>query len=131
VSSRRHRDLPPFPTRRSSDLLVARVAAVDGDERKQALADTGLFMPHLPEPWGLGASPAEQLMIDEELESAGVTRHDITIGGWAVPTVLQAAPEHADRLVRDTMAGKIKWCQLFSEPGAGSDLASLRATAEK
>lgn len=111
--------------------LVSRVAAVEGDERKQALADTGLFMPHLREPWGLGASAAEQLMIDEELETAGITRHDITIGGWAVPTVLQAAPEHADTLVRDTMAGKIKWCQLFSEPGAGSDLASLRATAEK
>lgn len=111
--------------------LVARVAAVDGDERKRALADTGLFMPHLPEPWGLGASPAEQLMIDEELEAAGVARHDITIGGWAVPTILQAAPEHADRLVRDTMAGTVKWCQLFSEPGAGSDLAALRTTAEK
>lgn len=111
--------------------LVADVAAVEGDERKQALADTGLFMPHLPEPWGLGAGPAEQLMIDEELEAAGVKRHDITIGGWAVPTILQAAPEHADLLVRDTMAGKIKWCQLFSEPGAGSDLAALRATAEK
>ena len=111
--------------------LVAKVAAVDGDERKQALADTGLFMPHLPEPWGLGASPAEQLMIDEELEAAGVARHEITIGGWAVPTILQAAPEHADLLVRDTMAGKVKWCQLFSEPGAGSDLAALRATAEK
>ncbi|MBR7540223.1 acyl-CoA dehydrogenase family protein, partial [Mycobacterium tuberculosis] len=45
--------------------------------------------------------------------------------------ILQAAPEHADRLVRGTMAGEIKWCQLFSEPGAGSDLAALRATAEK
>ena len=111
--------------------LVARVAAVEGEERKQALADTGLFMPHLPEPWGLGASPAEQLLIDEELEAAGVTRHNITIGGWAVPTILQAAPEHADLLVRDTMAGKVKWCQLFSEPGAGSDLAALRTTAEK
>lgn len=111
--------------------LVARVAAVEGDERKQAFADTGLFMPHLPEPWGLGASAAEQLMIDEELEASGIARHDITIGGWAVPTILQAAPEHADLLVRDTMAGTIKWCQLFSEPGAGSDLASLRATAEK
>ena len=109
--------------------LVAEVAAVEGAERKQALADTGLFMPHLSEPWGLGASPAEQLMIDEELEAAGVSRHDINIGGWAVPTILQAAPEHADLLVRDTMAGKIKWCQLFSEPGAGSDLAALRATA--
>lgn len=111
--------------------LVARVAAVTGDERKQAFADTGLFMPHLPEPWGLGASPAEQLMIDEELEAAGVARHDIKIGGWAVPTLLQAAPEHADRLVRDTMADSVKWCQLFSEPGAGSDLAALRTTAEK
>lgn len=111
--------------------LVAKVAAVEGDERKQALADTGLFMPHLPEPWGLGAGPAEQLLIDSELESAGVTRHDITIGGWAVPTILQAAPQHADLLVRDTMAGKIRWCQLFSEPGAGSDLAALRTTAEK
>ncbi len=111
--------------------LVARVAAVSGDERKEAFADTGLFMPHLPEPWGLGASPAEQLMIDEELESAGVARHDIKIGGWAVPTLLQAAPEHADRLVRGTMADSIKWCQLFSEPGAGSDLAALRTTAEK
>ncbi|MBB1055559.1 acyl-CoA dehydrogenase family protein, partial [Dietzia sp. B44] len=111
--------------------LVAKVAAVSGDERKRALADTGLFMPHLPEPWGLGASPAEQLLIDEELEAAGVSRHNITIGGWAVPTILQAAPEHADRLVRGTMAGEIKWCQLFSEPGAGSDLAALRATAEK
>ncbi|EYT62405.1 acyl-CoA dehydrogenase [Dietzia sp. UCD-THP] len=111
--------------------LVATVAAVSGDERKRALADTGLFMPHLPEPWGLGASPAEQLLIDEELEAAGVSRHNITIGGWAVPTILQAAPEHADRLVRGTMAGEITWCQLFSEPGAGSDLAALRATAEK
>ena len=111
--------------------LVARVAAVDGDERKRALADTGLFMPHLPEPWGLGATPAEQLMIDQELEAAGVSRHDITIGGWAVPTILQAAPEHAELLVRDTMAGTVRWCQLFSEPGAGSDLAALRATAEK
>ncbi|MEB8325686.1 acyl-CoA dehydrogenase [Dietzia kunjamensis] len=111
--------------------LVAKVAAVEGDERKRALADTGLFMPHLPEPWGLGASPAVQLLIDEELEAAGVSRHDITIGGWAVPTILQAAPEHADLLVRDTMAGAIRWCQLFSEPGAGSDLAALRTTAEK
>ncbi|MBS7547586.1 acyl-CoA dehydrogenase [Dietzia massiliensis] len=118
-------------TREEIRALVAKVAAVEGDGRKQALADTGLFMPHLPEPWGLGAGPAEQLLIDSELEAAGVTRHDITIGGWAVPTILQAAPEHADLLVRDTMAGKIRWCQLFSEPGAGSDLAALRTTAEK
>jgi len=111
--------------------LVAKVAAEEGDARKKALADTGLFMPHLAEPWGLGASPAEQLMIDEELEAAGVERHNINIGGWAVPTVLEAAPEHAEKFVRGTMADEIKWCQLFSEPGAGSDLAALRTFAEK
>lgn len=110
---------------------VAEIAALEGDDRKRALADSGLFMPHLPAPWGLGASAAEQLMIDEELEAAGVERHDINIGGWAVPTVLDAAPEHTDKFVRSTMAGDTKWCQLFSEPGAGSDLAALRATAEK
>lgn len=112
--------------------LVATVAATpEGEQRRRALADTGLFMPHLPEPWGRGASAAEQLVIDEELEAAGIKRHDITIGGWAVPTVLQAAPEHAEQFVRDTMAGELKWCQLFSEPGAGSDLAALTTKAEK
>jgi len=111
--------------------LVAKAAGVEGAERARALADTGLFMPHLPEPWGLAATPAEQLMIDEELEAAGVERHNINIGGWAVPTVLQAAPEHAEKFVNPTMAGEITWCQLFSEPGAGSDLAALRTTAEK
>ena len=112
--------------------LVAKVAATaEGEERRRALADSGLFMPHLPEPWGRGASAAEQLVIDEELEAAGVKRHDITIGGWAVPTILQAAPQHAEQFVRDTMAGEIKWCQLFSEPGAGSDLAALTTKAEK
>lgn len=119
-------------TRAEVKELVAAVAAKpDGEERRRALAESGLFMPHLPEPWGRGASAAEQLVIDEELEAAGVKRHDITIGGWAVPTVLQAAPQHAEQFVLPTMAGELRWCQLFSEPGAGSDLAALTTKAEK
>jgi len=112
--------------------LVEKVAAApEGAERRRALADSGLFMPNLPEPYGRGASAAEQLVIDEELAEADVARHDITIGGWAVPTILSAAPQHADQFVLPTMAGELKWCQLFSEPGAGSDLAALTTKAEK
>lgn len=112
--------------------LVAKVAeAPEGAERRRALAESGLFMPHLPAPHGRGASAAEQLVIDTELEAANVARHDITIGGWAVPTILSAAPQHAEQFVVPTMAGELKWCQLFSEPGAGSDLAALTTKAEK
>lgn len=112
--------------------LVSEVAAApEGPERRRALADSGLFMPHIAEPYGRGAGAAEQLVIDTELESAGIERHDITIGGWAVPTVLSAAPQHAEQFVLPTMAGELRWCQLFSEPGAGSDLAALTTKAEK
>lgn len=119
-------------TRAEVRKLVADVAAApEGEARRRAFADTGLFMPHLPEPYGRGASAAEQLVIDEELAAADIARHDITIGGWAVPTILSAAPQHAEQFVRPTMAGDLKWCQLFSEPGAGSDLAALTTKAEK
>lgn len=111
--------------------LVREVAAAEGDARKAALADSGLFAPHLRAPWGRGAGAAEQLMIDEELAAAGVTRHDITIGGWAVPTILEHGTDLHIELAAPTLRGEIRWCQLFSEPGAGSDLAALSAFAEK
>jgi alkylation response protein AidB-like acyl-CoA dehydrogenase len=74
--------------------------------------------------------PAEQLVIDEELNAAGVVRPDISIGWWAAPTILSAgSPELIDRFIPGTLTGDVYWCQLFSEPGAGSDLAALRTKA--
>ena len=71
-------------------------------------------------------------MIDQELEAAGVERPDLVIGAWAAPTILDGGTdEQRDRWVRPTLTGEITWCQLFSEPGAGSDLASLRMKAER
>ncbi len=55
------------------------------------LAERGLVAPHWPEPWGLGADPTLQLMVDEELRRAGVRRPENTIGiGWAGPTLVHA-----------------------------------------
>jgi 3-oxochol-4-en-24-oyl-CoA dehydrogenase len=106
------------------------LAAVPPGERRRALADSGYLMPHWPRPHGLAASPALQLLIDEELDRAGVVRPDLVIAGWAVPTILKhGSPEQIERFAAPTLRGELVWCQLFSEPGAGSDLASLRTRA--
>lgn len=109
---------------------VAGVAALPVEKRQAALADTGLLAPHWPKPFGREASPAEQLLIDQEMAAAGVSRPDLVIGWWAIPTILEGGTEaQIDRFVPATLRGELIWCQLFSEPGAGSDLASLRTKA--
>ncbi|OYN74273.1 acyl-CoA dehydrogenase [Mycolicibacterium sphagni] len=109
---------------------VAEVAALPVEQRQPALAATGLQAPHWPKPYGREASPAEQLLIDSELAKAGVQRPDLVIGWWAVPTILEGGtPEQIEQFVPATLRGDIIWCQLFSEPGAGSDLAALRTKA--
>ncbi|HZC91293.1 MAG TPA: acyl-CoA dehydrogenase [Mycobacterium sp.] len=109
---------------------VAGVAALADDKRQAALAEAGLLAPHWPAPHGRGAGPAEQLLIDQEMAAAGLARPDLVIGWWAAPTILEhGTPEQVERFVPATLRGEIFWCQLFSEPGAGSDLASLRTKA--
>ncbi len=110
---------------------AAAIAAIDDPAaRRKELATTGYLTPHWSAPYGLGADPALQLLIDAELERAGVTRPDLVIGAWAIPTILEHGTDaQRERFVADTLAGDIVWCQLFSEPEAGSDLASLRTKA--
>ncbi|BBX75943.1 acyl-CoA dehydrogenase [Mycobacterium shinjukuense] len=109
---------------------VADVAALPPEQRQPALADAGLLAPHWPAPYGRGASPAEQLLIDQEMAAAGVERPDLVIGWWAAPTILEhGTPAQIERFVPATLRGEFLWCQLFSEPEAGSDLASLRTKA--
>ena len=109
---------------------VAKVAALPADERQAALAEAGLLAPHWRKPYGRHASPAEQLLIDQEMAAAGVDRPDLVIGWWAAPTILEhGSADQIERFVPATLTGEVFWCQLFSEPGAGSDLASLRMKA--
>ena len=109
---------------------VAEIAALPAEKQQVALAESGLLAPHWPRPYGREAGPAEQLLIDQEMAAAGVTRPDLVIGWWAAPTILEhGTPEQVERFVPPTLTGELFWCQLFSEPGAGSDLASLRMKA--
>jgi 3-oxochol-4-en-24-oyl-CoA dehydrogenase len=111
---------------------AARVAALPVGDQRRELADSGYAAPAWPRPHGLAASPAARLVIDEELDRAGLARPDIVIGGWAIPAILgHGTAAQADKLAGPTLRGEITWCQLFSEPEAGSDLASLRTRAER
>ncbi|HET6153541.1 MAG TPA: acyl-CoA dehydrogenase [Marmoricola sp.] len=111
---------------------AARIATLAEGDRRAALAASGYLTPHWPAPYGLGAGAVQQLVIDQELERAGVERPDLVIGAWAAPTILEGGTEEQrERFVAPTLTGEITWCQLFSEPGAGSDLASLRMKAER
>ena len=71
------------------------------------LAERGLVAPHWPEPWGLGADPALQLVVDEELRRAGVRRPENTIGiGWAGPTLVHAGSPRAEAALPSPPAGR-------------------------
>ncbi|MHB8220865.1 MAG: acyl-CoA dehydrogenase family protein [Acidimicrobiales bacterium] len=95
------------------------------------LAEAGYVVPHWPAPWGRSADPIAQLVIDDELRRAGIRRPINPIGiGWAGPTILHAGTQaQQERWIMPMLSGEEFWCQLFSEPGAGSDLASLTTRA--
>jgi alkylation response protein AidB-like acyl-CoA dehydrogenase len=111
---------------------AAEIAQVPTGEQRAALVEAGYLAPHWPVPYGLGADAVTQIVIDEELAEAGVERPDIVIAGWAIPTILEhGTDEQREKFVRPSLLGDLVWCQLFSEPSSGSDLASLRTRAEK
>ena len=71
-------------------------------------------------------------MIAEELASFSLAPFDMIIGNWVVPTLIEHGnPEQIEQFVPASLRGDIRWCQLFSEPGAGSDLAGLSTKATK
>ena len=102
-----------------------RAAASDG-ERRDLLVDSGYLVPHWDRPWGRAAGPVEQLVIEEEL--ADIEVPSLGIGGWVLLTLTQqASPEQVERWTGPSLRGELVWCQLFSEPDAGSDAAAVQA----
>jgi alkylation response protein AidB-like acyl-CoA dehydrogenase len=108
--------------------------AAHPDPTNETLHRGGYIVPHWPEPYGLSADPMHQLIIDEELKHAGVSRTSVAtnaIGvGWAAPTIYLAGSDwQKERFLEPIFTGAEVWCQLFSEPDSGSDLASLGTRA--
>ncbi|MCJ0869463.1 acyl-CoA dehydrogenase family protein [Streptomyces sp. AP-93] len=117
-------------------LLAAHPPATTGTGAfLRARFDAGLAWVHYPEGLGgLGAPRSLQAVVDAELEAAGAPDNDprrIGIGlGMAAPTILAyGTEEQKRRFLRPLWTGEEVWCQLFSEPGAGSDLAALGTRA--
>jgi 3-oxochol-4-en-24-oyl-CoA dehydrogenase len=99
-------------------------------ERRDFLVDSGYLVPHWPKPWGRGADVIEQLVIEEEFR--GIELPDLGITGWVTLTIAQAGTDdQRERWVERVLRGKDMWCQLFSEPGAGSDAAAVRTSAKR
>jgi len=117
-------------TRAAAREFATSITGLSTQEQREQLANTGYLAPHWPRPYGLAAPARAQLVIDEELAKAGIRRPDLVIGAWAAPTILtHGTEEQRKRFVPPTLRGELDWCQLFSEPGAGSDLAALRTKA--
>ncbi len=122
-------DLPPSAEQLRAELRLEaeRLATLSGDEQRRAFIGSGLMVPHWPAPWGRDAGAIEQLIIDEELRAVGVRPPNFGITGWNIMTVNQyATPEQVERWVERTLMGELVWCQLFSEPDAGSDAAAVK-----
>jgi hypothetical protein len=122
-------DLPPEAEAIRAEIRseAVRIGTLRRDGQRKALLDAGLLVPHWPKPWGRAAGAVEQIVIDEELRAAGVKVPGLGITGWNIMTVNQyATPDQVERWVAKTLMGEYVWCQLFSEPDAGSDAAAVK-----
>jgi alkylation response protein AidB-like acyl-CoA dehydrogenase len=111
---------------------VAALKALPSEERVTAIAEGGWVTPHLPKPWGRGAEPIEQIITAQEFSTGRVKRPQMGIAAWIIPSIVAyGTDDQQQRFLPPTFRGETIWCQLFSEPGAGSDLASLSTKATK
>ena len=109
-----------------------RIAALDEKAQLDELIATGYLMPHWPKPWGRAAGAVEQLLCEEEFAAAGITRPDYGITSWVILTLIQhGTPSQIERFVEKALRKEEIWCQLFSEPSAGSDAAAVKTKATR
>lgn len=127
-------DLPPEAEELRTKIRAdaAAIAALDKDAQLDKLIETGYVMPHWPKPWGRAADAVEQLVIEEEFRAAGIKRPDYGITDWVILTLIQhGTPWQIERFVEKALRKDEIWCQLFSEPDAGSDAASIKTRATR
>jgi alkylation response protein AidB-like acyl-CoA dehydrogenase len=116
--------------RRAALDFRSELEASDADDRQKLWARSGYLQPHWPKPYGRAADSVEQLIIEDTL--SGLEKPSLGLGEWVVPTLLQhGSAEQVERLLWPSLEGEVRWCQLFSEPGAGSDAAAVATKAKR
>jgi alkylation response protein AidB-like acyl-CoA dehydrogenase len=102
------------------------------EEQRAKMIETGYVMPNWPKPYGRAAGAIEQLVIEQEFAAAGVRRPQYGITAWNILTIIQYGnQDQLDRWVAPALNGDVIWCQLFSEPDAGSDAAGIKTKATR
>ncbi|MBA2609322.1 MAG: acyl-CoA dehydrogenase, partial [Actinobacteria bacterium] len=134
VKATRKIELPPEAESIRSDVqaFVEKVKGLEGAAQRDAMVTEGYAMPHWPKPWGRAAGAVEQLVVEEEFRQAGVKKPQYGITGWNILTLIQYATEdQVARWVKPALRQEVIWCQLFSEPDAGSDAAGVKTKATR
>jgi len=134
VARDRNVDLPPEaePIRAEVRSFVESVRGLDATAVRDRMIDAGYAVPHWPKPWGRAAGAIEQLVIEEEFTAAGLRKPQYGITGWVILTLVQhATPDQVSRWVMPALRQELIWCQLFSEPDAGSDAAGVKTKATR
>jgi alkylation response protein AidB-like acyl-CoA dehydrogenase len=132
VQRERAVELPPEAEEIRAEVraFVARIDGLAPAEQLTALQETGYSVPHWPVPYGRAAGAVEQLVIEQEFDAAGIKRPNYSITGYVILTLVsQATPEQVQRWVGPALRRELIWCQLFSEPDAGSDAAGIKTRA--
>jgi alkylation response protein AidB-like acyl-CoA dehydrogenase len=127
-------ELPPEAEaiRHEVRTFVQSLDGLSADEQRLRLIETGYVMPHWPKPYGRAAGAVEQLVIEQEFADAKITRPGYGITAWNILTIIQyATQDQIDRWVRPALNQEVIWCQLFSEPDAGSDAAGVKTKATR
>ncbi len=127
-------DLPTEaePIREVVREFIGRIRDLGEDARRKAMIEAGYVMPNWPKPWGRDAGAVEQLVIEQEFAAAGIRRPSYGITSWVILTLIQyGTAGQVERWVIPALNQEMIWCQLFSEPGAGSDAAGIRTRATK
>jgi alkylation response protein AidB-like acyl-CoA dehydrogenase len=127
-------DLDPETEKLREEIQAEVIAlkAIPSDQRTDAIVEGGWVMPYLPKPWGRSATPVEQIITAQEFSASRVRRPMLGIASFLVPSIVAFGnDDQKQRFLPPTLRGEMMWCQLFSEPGAGSDLAGLSTKAVK
>ena len=127
-------ELPPEAEQMRADVraFIAEIEDLGDDARRDRLVESGYLVPHWPEPYGRAAGAVEQLVIEEEFAAAGIDRPSLGITAWNILTIIQhGTDDQLDRWVLPALRQEVIWCQLFSEPDAGSDAAGVKTKATR